>query len=389
MARSIAASVSAGRFGLRSRRSRFPPAPPARSLPWPLGVGGQALGAASDRLRDVFTAAWRRRRLRVALLAALAALPLLGGAWLWLRHSSLVAVEQVRISGVAGGQGMQRGQIEAALTGAARGMSTLDVQPGALLAAVARYPIVQAVHARARVPHGLDVEVVEQPPVAALEVGGRAGTGARTAVAADGIVLGPVYLSSSLPLIHTQGVVPAIGHGVGNGPLLVELTALGAAPAPLAHLVQGAYFGRRGLTLAFRGGLLAFFGDATRAHAKWLSLARVLADPDSAGAAYVDVRLPERPAAGFAPGTAPPDGTAGEAGQAGGADPQTASELAAGLDEAVAGTSTGTGTGEPGTTTATSEGSTAGESSAGTAASEPGSGGETGGESATGTEATG
>ena len=44
-----------------------------------------------------------------------------------------------------------------------------------------------------------------------------------------------------------------------------------------------------------RNGLLVYFGDATRPHAKWLSLADVLADPSSAGASYVDVRLPVAP----------------------------------------------------------------------------------------------
>ena len=70
--------------------------------------------------------------------------------------------------------------------------------------------------------------------------------------------------------------------------------------------------------MALRGGLLAYFGDATLPHAKWLSLARVLADPSSAGASYVDVRLPERPAAGFAAGvTAPADRELGRAASSG------------------------------------------------------------------------
>ena len=49
-----------------------------------------------------------------------------------------------------------------------------------------------------------------------------------------------------------------------------------------------------------------YFGDAGAPHAKWLALARVLADPSSAGASYVDVRLPDRPAAGFPPGVRRP-----------------------------------------------------------------------------------
>jgi len=70
-------------------------------------------------------------------------------------------------------------------------------------------------------------------------------------------------------------------------------------------VVARVYTDSNGLTVAMRNGLLAYFGDATRPHAKWLSLARVLADPGSAGASYVDVRVAEHPAAGF-PSGAPP-----------------------------------------------------------------------------------
>jgi cell division protein FtsQ len=40
------------------------------------------------------------------------------------------------------------------------------------------------------------------------------------------------------------------------------------------------------------------FGDASDARRKWLAAARVLADPSAAGAIYLDVRIPERVAAG-------------------------------------------------------------------------------------------
>jgi hypothetical protein len=127
--------------------------------------------------------------------------------------------------------------------------------------------------------------------------------------------------------------------------LLGAAAVLGAAPAPLAHEALRAYQGPKGLTLALRGGLLAYFGDATRAHAKWLALASVLADAGSAGAAYVDVRVPERAAAGFAPGVAPPASVSGEAQPEGAAQASSASEssqtLAEGLSSAVgAGAST-------------------------------------------------
>ena len=368
MARSIAAPGPSGRLG------RGAPSPGAAT-----SLLARRLARAGRALAEALTAVWGRRRARIALLFALVALALLGGAWLWLRHSSLVAVEHVRIEGLAAGPGLERGSIETALTGAARKMSTLEVEPQALRAAVAQYPIVRAVYARARVPHGLDVEVVEQPPVAMLGVGA-----ARTAVAADGVVLGPAYLGSSLPFVHVASdAIPAIGHGLRNGMVLAELAVLGAAPGPLAREVTNAYYGARGLTLAFTGGLAVYFGDATRARAKWLALARVLADPGSAGAAYLDVRLPERPAAGFPPGTVAPDGSSLEAGQSSGTDPATAAELAAGLNEAVAG---GSGAGSAaGAATASAQTGADGEAGAG---SEAGTGSEVGaGEAVDGSQA--
>jgi hypothetical protein len=80
----------------------------------------------------------------------------------------------------------------------------------------------------------------------------------------------------------------------------------------LLEQVTRAYSSSKGLTLAMHSGLLVYFGDGTRPRAKWQSLARVLADSSSAGASYVDVRVPERPAAGF-PGGVAPTPSSGEA----------------------------------------------------------------------------
>jgi PKD repeat protein len=119
----------------------------------------------------------------------------------------------------------------------------------------------------------------------------------------------PASLSRSFtlaPLPTLAGsFVPAAGARVGDPGLLSALTVLGAAPGPFAKVVARVYTDSNGLTVAMRNGLLAYFGDATRPHAKWLSLARVLADRSSAGASYVDVRVPEHPAAGFPSGSPP------------------------------------------------------------------------------------
>ena len=278
--------------------------------------------------RSSFQTISRHRRLRVALLALLIALPLLAGGWLLLRKSSFVAVEHVRVSGVHGADALA---IEAALAGAAQHMSTLDLYPAALRAAVASFPVVRSIRAIPSFPHGLRIDVVEQLPVAAVTVGG-----VRTAVAADGVVLGSALLSGLLPTLSESASEVPTGQRLHDATMLGALTVLGDAPAPLAKEVKRVYTGPEGLTLAMSNGLLAYFGDASLPHAKWLSLARVLADSSSAGAAYVDVRLPERPAAGFADGVVPGAGAAGtEAGSV--SDPSTAAELAAGLTAAVGG----------------------------------------------------
>jgi cell division protein FtsQ len=267
----------------------------ARSPIGSLDILWRGFEALAGLARSSFQAILRHHRLRIALLTALVVLPLLAGGWMLLRKSSFTTVEHVEVSGL---HGPQAHAIEAALGGAASHMSTLDVNPAALRAAVASFPVVSAVRAIPRFPHGLRIVVSEQPPVAALT-----SAGTRTAVAADGVVLGPGLLSSSEPALSEPQDAASLqpGQHVQGESLLAELAMLGAAPRRLEHFAARVFTspGGQGLTVAMRNGLLVYFGDAARPHAKWLSLARVLADSSSAGAVYIDVRVPERPAAGF------------------------------------------------------------------------------------------
>jgi cell division protein FtsQ len=301
-----------------------------------------------------------------ATVVLLLALPLFGGGWLWLRGSSLVAVEHVHISGVHGPGAVE---IRTALDDAATRMTTMDFDVGALRSAVSSYPIVGALLVRTSFPHTVSISVSERPPVAALVSAGQ-----RTAVAADGTVLGPALSSSSLPSV-SSGVEPAPGARLREPAALAAVTVLGAAPAPLARNVARVYEGPEGLTVAMRNGLLVYFGDDTRPHAKWLSLARVLVSPSSAGALYIDVRLPERPAAGFSSASISTSTTSTSA-QAGVADPTTAA-LAASLEHAVGGsptTSSGsTSTANENSSTAASPSTSSSEAGSSTSSSEAGS----------------
>jgi cell division protein FtsQ len=79
---------------------------------------------------------------------------------------------------------------------------------------------------------------------------------------------------------------------------LIALDVLAAAPAGLRDRLDRATTGREGVVVEMRDGPDLIFGAAERARAKWLAAARVLADPGAAGAVYLDLRIPERVAAG-------------------------------------------------------------------------------------------
>jgi cell division protein FtsQ len=122
----------------------------------------------------------------------------------------------------------------------------------------------------------------------------------RTAVAADGTVLTGLATPRGVPLIRLAGGVPR--GRVTSGPDLARVRVAAGAPAALRARVES--IGRergRGLVALLRDGPKLLFGDGTRLAAKWAAAASVLADPAAAGAAYVDLRIPERPAAGGLP----------------------------------------------------------------------------------------
>jgi cell division protein FtsQ len=140
-------------------------------------------------------------------------------------------------------------------------------------------------------------------PIGSMELGGRSG-----AIARDGTVL------DGTP---TKGLtaIAATGSAAGTKITGTEATKLvrllAAAPAPLRSRALRAYKGPNGLAVDLRDGPRLDFGDLAQVDAKWLAAAAVLADEDSRGASYVDVRLPERPVAGPLPATK--EGAQGEA----------------------------------------------------------------------------
>jgi cell division protein FtsQ len=214
---------------------------------------------------------------------------LAAGYQFWLRDSSLVAVERVEVTGVTSSDAAR---VRAAITSAARDMTTLHVDREALDRAVAGYPVVRKLEVAPDFPHGLTVHVIEYEP-AAIAVS----DSGDVPVAGDGTILRGVAMKGSLPTVEVDG---ALGTE-----FLLDRTARGAAalaggaPAVLRPRIENVQ--RRsedGYVAELRDGPELIFGAATRLRAKWAAAARVLADLEARGASYVDLRIPSRPAVG-------------------------------------------------------------------------------------------
>lgn len=242
---------------------------------------GRGTSAAQRRSR-------RRRRGRLALIVA-ACLAVLAGGWLWLRDSPLVAVQHVTVTGVSGSDA---GRIRAQLTSAARGMTTLDVRTGTLRAAVSGYPVVKALHVETHFPHGLRIVVSEQLAVASVMLGGHA-----TPVAGDGTVLRDAAGAATLPVL-TLKAAPG-GARITDPTARLELRLLAAAPYQLlARLASVSDDYWHGLVAQVRSGPSIYFGSGDQLASKWQAATAILAVPSTAGASYIDVTDPRRPAAG-------------------------------------------------------------------------------------------
>jgi cell division protein FtsQ len=229
---------------------------------------------------------------RIALLGALGAVLLLGAGWLWFRDSSLVAVQQVTVTGETG---PDADAIHSALVASARSMTTLDVQTGRLYAAVSAYPVVRSLKVTTSFPHRMSIRVLEELPVAQIVVAGR-----RIAVAADGTLLHDLAaVPSSLPTI--QLAAPPGGARLMDKGALQALAAARTAPRALAPRITTISVAQGpGLMVRLDNGPAIYLGDDRDLHAKWSAALAVLNDPGSAGASYVDVTDPGRPAAGVA-----------------------------------------------------------------------------------------
>jgi cell division protein FtsQ len=257
----------------------------AATLPRPAGV----LRSATGVLRRAARPPSARITRRLALLALLALC--LGAAYmLWFRDSSFVRVERVTVTGLTGTDAARE---RAGVIAAAKGMTTLHYDEAALRRALGAGATVEAVHVTPDFPHGLSIEVVEKAPVAVLDHGSE-----RVAVGSGGVLLPDVRpIPRALPTIDV-GALPS-GPRLGHGRARRLVTAAATAPIALrARVLALRELPGKGLVAFLRSGPQVILGAATDLSAKWTTAAAILADAESRGATYIDVRLPDRPVAG-------------------------------------------------------------------------------------------
>jgi len=185
-------------------------------------------------------------------------------------------------------------------------------------------------------------------------------------VPGDGTLLERQSVTGSLPVIALAQ--PLVGTHLQQPWALGAARLLAAAPRRLLpRLTEVMTVTGHGLVVQIRNGPSIYFGDPTRAQAKWNAVVAVLADAGSAGAEYIDVTDPARPAAG------------------GGAAASSAENAASASSATAASTSAGTSA----PTVASSTPATAAATTSAAAANPPGAGAATSSGAAGATPSTG
>jgi cell division protein FtsQ len=245
--------------------------------------------AAARLLRSVPVRRPSPRMQRFLVIALAVSALLTAFYYVWLRDSSFVRVQQVTVGGL---DTRDAARVRAALTTSARTMTTLHVDHETLMQAVEPYPVVRDLRVSSDFPHGLRIVVI-QHTAAAIAVA----DGLKIPVAGDGTLLRGVPVEGRLPTIQVSGKLGT--ERLTDRGALQEARVLGGAPVELRSRLDGVEVSEdKGLVVEMREGPELIFGDVTRVRDKWDAAARVLADPTARGATYIDLRLPDRPAAG-------------------------------------------------------------------------------------------
>lgn len=231
------------------------------------------------------------RRLRSLHTLALVLGAILVGwlGWTWYSGSSFVKIKHVTVTGLSG---PDVPQIRDALTSSALQMTTLDVNMARLDSAVSQYAYVRGLTVSGDGAHGVVIHVVERVPVATVKVGG-----AIEVVDAEGTVLSADTRHGPLPNVPLASA-PDAARITAPG-ARAAIAVLAAAPyALLAHVASATSSSAHGVIVQLRNGPQLYFGPTVALAQKWAAAVAVLQNQNSAGAAYIDVTDPQRPAPG-------------------------------------------------------------------------------------------
>jgi cell division septal protein FtsQ len=209
--------------------------------------------------------------------------------WLWYRSSSFVKVERVTVTGLSG---PDVPQIRDALTGAARQMTTLHMNISKLEASVSDYAYVQRLTVTRRGAHDVVIRVSEQVPVALVETAGDTDI-----VNADGQLMPSGTSHGRLPVVPVK--TAPVGTSVSAPGARAAIAVLAAAPyALLSHVTSATSSSAHGVIVQLRSGPQLYFGPNTQLAQKWTAALAVLRSKYAAGASYIDLSDPRRPAPG-------------------------------------------------------------------------------------------
>jgi cell division septal protein FtsQ len=203
---------------------------------------------------------------------------------------------------VAGYEGRDAPQLQAALDAAAREASLLTVPRDRIEVAAQRFPGVGDVVVSREFPRSLKVRIIPPRPAAAVV----SRKGRSVLVDRDGASIGPAPRSHPHPRIVVAGTPPKPGRRLAAAtmPALEFARELDPSVGERIRALRVAPNGR--IEGRLKGSGLLIVGSGERPRARAAALAAVLNNlslDDQAAATYIDITVPDRPAVGFAPYT--------------------------------------------------------------------------------------
>jgi cell division septal protein FtsQ len=247
----------------------------------------------------------RGRRRRTALLATLAGAAALAGGW-W-----IVTGPPARIHGVSvtGYRGPDRALLEAWVRAIARDGTVTSPPTGEIRAALARFPWVERVDVSRVFPRAIRVDVTQAKAVA-VAVPDR---GPRMLLSPEGRVLGPAPSRAHLARIRVSGTAPPAGARLADPQSRVGLELAAALGPALSARLRAVRVRAGALAAHLAAGPDLRLGPPDDIERKARAIVAVLdrlTPEERRSAAYIDVSVPDQPAAGPPrSGTVSPPGT--------------------------------------------------------------------------------